>query len=390
MLSLEDLTTPVSTDDVKASIYRVLAAVGVDTTTWKPGAVARTLIAASAIVLAAFSTMIALIAGGGFLETATGQWLTLVARYVFGVERLEATFAAGTLTLTNTGGGVYSLAASELIVTNPDTGKSYRNTSAVTLNAVATLTIPIAAIESGSASTSTAGTIVHIEAPAMTGVACSNAAALVGLDEEGDAALQTRCSESLGPLSPNGPWDAYTYVARNAQRQDGTPIGITRVRVTNDGYGNVFVFAATATGAVTGDPDDATTDLGAISEAIQQSAVPLAVTAEVDTANPLAIAIGYTVWLYNTSGRSKEQVETAIATALATYLATRPIGGDVISGLGAVFVSALEAVIGTAFSEIFKVTVTTPVADQALSTDQVPVLGSVTPVVNFVTPPVGF
>ena len=104
---------------------------------------------------------------------------------------------------------------------NPTTNKAYRNTGSVSLGAMATLTIPIRAVEAGSTSTSTAGTITAFETPVL-GVTVSNAVEVVGRDEELDPALRARCSEKLGSLSPFGPWDAYTYAARNATRADGT------------------------------------------------------------------------------------------------------------------------------------------------------------------------
>jgi hypothetical protein len=97
------LITPLSFDEIRASIYNVLAATGVTTSTWKPGAVVRTIISGVAIVLAGLSAFIALLAASAFLPLATGEWLRLVALYVFNVVRIEATFATGSVTLVNNG-----------------------------------------------------------------------------------------------------------------------------------------------------------------------------------------------------------------------------------------------------------------------------------------------
>lgn len=385
MISLADLTRPLTVEEVRTAIYNVIAAAGVNTTAWKPGAVVRTIIAAAAIILSSLSSLISAVASGGFLETASGSWLTLVARHVFGVERFTATFAPGEVTLTNAGGGTFNLNPEELIVSNPDTGKTYRNTEAFSLGALTSITIPIVAIEAGSESTSTAGTIVQLET-VLLGVTVTNEDAVVGQDEEQDAALKQRCLEKLGSLSPNGPWDAYTYVARNARREDGTLIGINRVRTTNDGFGNVYVRLATATGAVTGDEDDPDTDLGAIAAEIQLKAVPLAVSAHVESAVPEEIDITYQAWMYNTTGRSEAEIKTEIELALATYLSSQPIGGNVISGSGGIYRSLLETQIAATFQpDTFRVVVTTPAADVVLSADQVPVLGTVTATITQVS-----
>src|SRR3712207_6412770 len=145
--SIDDLTTPLTREQVQTKIYDVLALVGTRTTSWKPGAVARTMITACAVVIAAFSSLTALIARSGFLELAEGKWLALVAWYVYGVEKRYATFAEGEVTLTNTGGGIYPMDAGDLIVGNPDTGAQYRNSGSFTLGALSTLTVPIVAVE---------------------------------------------------------------------------------------------------------------------------------------------------------------------------------------------------------------------------------------------------
>ena len=87
-VSIDDLTTPVTRDEAKASIYDAMGTVGVSTTAWRPGAVVRTMVAAIAILFAACTSLMAKIAKSGFLEFAVGTWLTLVARHVYGVERL--------------------------------------------------------------------------------------------------------------------------------------------------------------------------------------------------------------------------------------------------------------------------------------------------------------
>src|SRR5690606_22967724 len=136
MTTLEELTTPLTREEIEEAIYSTLAAKGVRTTSWKSGGVARTIITGTSIVLSAFSRLQALIAKGGFLDIAEDEWLTLVARHVYGVERIEGTFASGEVTLTNTGGGVFAGDAGDLVFScssGPAEGKTYRNTAAYSL-----------------------------------------------------------------------------------------------------------------------------------------------------------------------------------------------------------------------------------------------------------------
>lgn len=377
--TLEELTQPLTHEEIKASIYQILATVGVNTTTWKPGAVVRTMIAAVAIVLAAFSRLTAAIAKSGFLELAEADWLTLVAKYVYGVNRIEATFATGTVTLTNSGGGVYNEDADDVILTNTTTGKTYRVSEAFSLGAFTTLDVAVVAIEAGSASTAAAGAIDDLETP-LIGVTCSNAVAVVGRDAELDPALRARCAEKLGSLSPNGPWDAYSFAVRNAVRTDGSSIGVTRTRITRDGLGNVYVYVATATGGVTGTATDISTDLGILQDAVLRLAEPLAITAFVISASPLVLSITYQLWMYNTSGLTTTQVESAILAKLVTFMAGQPIGGNIIgSADGAIFQDAIKAAISNAAPEIFHVVVSSPATTTVdLTIDQVAMLGAVT------------
>jgi hypothetical protein len=393
--SVDDLTTPLTRVQVQASIYQALAALGVRTTNWKPGAVVRTMIVGVSIVLASLSKLQADIARSGFLETSAGKWLTLVARYVYGIERGAATFATGPITLTNTAGGVYSYDADDLTFRNPDTGKTYTNTEPVALGAVgsetAVVTVAIRAIEAGSNSSAAAGAITSFVTP-LLGVTCSNPAALVSFDEETDPQLRLHCTEQLGALSPFGPWDAYGAAIRNATYADGTRLGVTRIRITKDGYGNVTTYLATDNGGATGDADDPTTQLGVANDAVQRNAEPLSVTAHVVAATSVTIAVTYELWMYNTSGRTPIQVQAMIETALEAFFAAQPIGGNVlVSGSpGLVYVDAIRAAIANVLPQIFHVVVSAPLGDVTLAVNEVPTLGLVTPVsVHQVAPPEG-
>jgi hypothetical protein len=398
MLLLDDLTKPLTRDEVTLSIYETLAAVGVSTTTWKAGAWPRTVITGCAIALSALSQLTAAIARNGFLELSESDWLDIKAHYDYGVDRRQATFAEGAVTLENTSGGIYALDTDDLIVFNPTTKQTYRNTQPVTLSALQTLTgVAIRAVEAGSAGSSAPNTITALET-VLAGVTVTNPLALVGLDDETDPEVRTRCLEKLGALSPNGPWDAYTYAAKTAVRLDGSAIAVTRVRTSRDGFGNVWAYVATATGAVTGTVADKTTDLGAVDDAIQKRAAPLAVTAHTVSATALPVPITYSVWVYAT-GATQLQISEAIAANLALYFSTEPIGGNVIGAdPGKVFRTALEAAIGATYYPpnsleplpIFRVSITVPASDVVVGVHEVPVLGMVTPTIVIVTPPEGF
>jgi len=389
MATFSELTTPLSRLEVEAAIYAAIQARGVATTSWKPGAIARTIISGVAIVLAAFSTLQQRIAESGFLELAAGDWLTIVAREVYGVERSVGSFAAGNLTLDNTAGGLFTPGIGDVIVSNSTTGKTFRNTAAFVLNPFQVgLVVPFEAVEIGADSTSAPADIDTFET-VLLGVTVTNPIAFVGQDPETDAALRERCLAKTGVLSPNGPADAYRFLATSAVTTLGVPAGITRVRTVPDGAGNVEVIVATATGPVTGIIGDPSTPLGAVDEAIQTQCVPLAVTATVSSAVAATIAVTYTLWVKNTIGLTVSQIQTLIATALATFLSTQPISGSrKVPGPGFVFVEQLEGVIAEAIgtANLVDVQVSVPAADVAIAANGAPVLGTVTPTVTIVAP----
>jgi uncharacterized phage protein gp47/JayE len=382
--TLAELTNPLTADEVEAAIYAAVEARGCSTTAWKPGAVVRTIIAGVSIVLSAFSELAALVAASGFLDLASSDWLTLLAQYVFGVERLGGTFATGEVTLTNTSGMPYSGGADDLIVQNSSTDAVYRSTGGWQVNPYDTADVEVKAVEVGSDSTSPA-TDIDTLVTTLGGVTVSNAAALVGVDSEQDAALRVRCLERTGALSPNGPKDAYGYVARNAVTSDGDAIGVTRVATQAFGDGSVDVWVATASGAVTGDASDPDTDLGAIAAAIYEQAEPLSVKAVVASATALTIPVTYELWIYTSAGLTESEVEDLVEAALGELLSGTPIGAHLVGYNRTVYLDDIISSVDAVRVEVFHVEVSAPGANVDVDIDEVPVLGTVTATINFVS-----
>jgi phage-related baseplate assembly protein len=397
MVTLDDLMTPLTLDEARQSIYDVGVNLGLSTTSWKPGAVVRTILALVAVIAVAVSTVVALIARAGFLEYATGAWLTLLSRDRYKIERIAATFATGEVTLTNTKGGVYNADPREYVFQNPTTKRTYWNSAAFTLGSgtegsPTVLTIPIVAVEAGSASTSAPGTITGLVTP-MNGVAVTNAASVVGVDDETDDQLRVRDDASLDALSPFGPEGAYLAAARSACRADGSNIGVTRVRVSDPSeYGDVAVIVATASGGVTGPVGTEGTDLWYVNKAIQENAVPHGITASVASATTQAIAITYDLFVYTTDSRTADELKAVVLAALTAWMPTRPIGGD--DG-GKIYQSAIRSMIMNAVAlargssvvnYAFRCDVSLPAGDTALSAGQIATLGTVTPTVTLVSP----
>ncbi len=377
--SFDDLTKPVTKEEFETAIYDVLAAVGVTTTTWLVGSVVRTIVTAVAIVAASISLLVAELTKAGFLDLTTGRWLELVALHVYGVTKQTDSFATGTMVVDNTSGNLYSGAAGGLTFLNPTTGKTYRNTQAFSVSPNSTGTeIPIKAVEAGSASTSPPNTITQLESP-LTGVTVTNPDAVVGEDAESDASLRAKCRAKLGSLSPNGAKDAYRFIAVTAKRTDGSGLGITRTsKPLHDGFGGVTVWVATASGGVTGDVNDPSTDLGRLFELLDEQVVPLPITLTLASATTKTLDITYDVWVTSSITATDAELQSDITDAITAYLAQQPIGGNVAGVGGFIFLEILKAVIRSVDStHIFHVEITTPSGDFALSNNEVAIPGNI-------------
>lgn len=399
IFTLSELIAPITRTEARDALFAIMSKVGINTTAWEPGAVVRTMVTANAAMFEALAQLQAEIAKSGFLEYAEGSWLRLIARHVYGVDPIDATFATGNVVLTNTGGGLYEVDAGDLIVQNPITGKTYSNAVSFMLGAgsipsPSTVTVTVIAQEAGTASNANSGEITDF-VTSLSRVTVTNPVALIAVDAESAPALRGRCKERLGALSPFGPWDAYSFAARNAKLSTGAAAGVTRTRVTRDGYGNLYLTAATASGGITGTVGDLATPLGAVDDAIQRQAAPLGITAHTVNATPLPITVSYQAWVYTTSGLTVDQVKQAVAKALQSLVSGTPIGGVKLvpaDATGFVFTEAVTAAIHNAVPEIFRVALVLPAADLVLSATQVPVLvhnPETQAVITQVSPPEG-
>ena len=379
--TLETLTTPLTVAEIKTAIYDTMAANGVDTTGWKPGAVVRTMVAGVAIILAAFSSLIALLARSGFLSLSEGEWLTLVARYVYDTERITATFATGTVTIDNASGNIYAIDPGDLILLNTATGATYRNTALVNIGSMQTgVSVAVQADIEGSGGTAAAAAIDDF-VTTFLGLSVTNDAALVGTDAELDPALRARAESATGALSPNGPADAYRYFATSAVRAaTGEAIGVTRIKVTPDGDGGIAVVVATGSGGVTGSAGDPATDLGAVHVAMEENAVPLGVTLTTTTATALAVPVTATAWVLESLADTDAALETAVGAALTALLAAMPIGGVVISpAAGKVYKQALEGCVSGVFgTSLVNLSMSLPAGDTTPTSTEAPVSGTLT------------
>lgn len=320
-LPIDQLLQEQTEEQVLQSFIDILVASGIPADKWRKAGTARTILRVVARTYAGFTHVMSQFIRFGFLETAEDKWLTELAFFVYGVTRVEATFATGELTLTNSGGGLYTLTAGTYQVRNPDTGKVYTNVAGFTINPSETLTIDIVAVETGSASSSPPDTITE-QVTQLLGVSVTNAASVIGTDQQSDVDLRQECKSKLGALSLRGPRGAYEYAVRSALRLDSSPVDINRFSVQPDpDTGVVDVYVASPSGPPT------TEDVDAVTANIEAVARPDTVTVNVIAATPVGLVGSYTVWVKRTDGLSASDVEDQVNDALDAAISLYPIGG---------------------------------------------------------------
>lgn len=349
-----------SVDAIFRSGVELLGALGLPVDTWRTGDPTLSLYKYLAEVLGSTEEAAAAYVRAGFLDDAEGDWLTIRAKEVFNVDRIEATAATSTIEITNSGGGLYEFAPGDLTVRNTPTNQTFRNTNSGTLSPGpgTTLSLDVVADVAGSEGSSAIDEIDQLVTTVL-GAAITSSTRAVGVDEQSDESLREQCRATTGALSPNGPPDAYEYVCRNP---DLTGVDdVTRARSTyDDTQGRVTVYIATPSG----EAPQASVD--ACQAAVLQWSTPLTVTPTVESATPTTVDITATI----TGSSIPANAQTLIEEKIASYFAALDVGGLIA-------VSKLYDLIHEAVREISTITITIPSADVQLAAGEVAVLGTV-------------
>lgn len=378
MLTLADLLTPETRDEIIQDFLDIGTALGLPVTAWQKLGVARSILATVGQKVSDLAQMVATATAGGFLDYAAAVtpeggpgWLDLLGHNMFGVDRIPGTFAGGAVTLTNSSGVTYTLNSTggDLIFSDTATGKTYTSLSGGSLaSSGGTLDVTIIAREIGTASSAVPGAIDNLVTP-LTGVTCANALPVLGTDVQLNADYVTSCRQSLAATSPNGAHDAYNYFAKRTLRPDGSSVGVTRTRTTIDPTtGRVTLYVATANGPV------ATMDLPYVAAQIQNTCVPVGTTVDIVNVSARSVTVTGSITVLATSvvGLTDAQIATKALTQIATYFALVPIGGY----LGTIYAEGIRGQISQSIGSPAFVTCTlsAPAGDVTLGVNEVPTL----------------
>ena len=336
MQTVAQLTTAPTADVIFAQMIQGLVNLGIPADRWRKGGVGRSLLYVVATSFASLAGLITLFASSAFLDTATGDWLTLLAAKVYGVTRVVATYASGSINASNTGGGNYTWTPGQLTVQDVVTLQLYTNTTTVTVNAgQLNVPIPIQALIQGTIGNANPGDIQTLITSAP-GVAITNPLAVVGIDAQTDAALRSVCQAKLGALSLAGPRGAYAYAIQTAITAGGAPVAINRWSISpSSSTGQVTIYLASPSGAA------AAGDVTAVVNNVEAVARPDSVTVAASSAVPVVFSPILTVWVRGTigpgvpssgqtvtlAGIDANAIATLVATALTANASAYPIGG---------------------------------------------------------------
>lgn len=291
-----------------------LQAAKVPITDWEIGSIQRTIFeqceAPAAFDLC--SNALIVLASQQWPDTATAEWLTDLAHYVYELDRSLGTFAVQNVTLAcATGYGPHVIGVNEELVTTD--GKFYITNSGGTLSGGGTLSVQATARQVGPITGLVAGLTSPRPGVTIQSAAVATVSGVIrfGSDDESDAALLTRILAR---------WPSLTAVAntpRVVRWALAADPSITRVKAEAAGYPNGFnVTLASSAGGVTGGA------LTAATTAIQTKA-GIGKVYNVQSATTVAVQAAGTVWCFK---GTIPAVQAAAQAAWATYLGTLTIG----------------------------------------------------------------
>jgi hypothetical protein len=374
-------------EKILAKGLQIANAIGVDTTTWSDGDPTITDFFFISELLEVLEQIVAALVESGFRDSATGRFLKVVLYQVYGVEVPEATRASCLATLTNTGGGQYTIAVGSITAKNTTTGKTFRNVSTGTpgtLFGVGAICsdVEFLADEPGSDSNTAVGELDAL-VTVLRGVTIVNTTAAIATDEPTVEQQRQLGRDALASASANGPRDIYNSVAKNSKLTGTTNITDARTYDDSD-TGDVTLYLRGPSGAVVEE------DRALVEAAILKNAMGLCQTPLVLSATNKVVAITYQIWLYADDAREEAEIEEAAEELILAMFLARPIGGDIIppATTGALYRSLIESTIKSVSARTFRVDVTLPAIDStAVAQNEVLVPGTITATVTKVPVP---
>lgn len=345
--------------EILALGLEVAAAVGLPVTTWRTGDPTRTTFKYLARVLESLEDQNSSFISAGFLSSAAGDWLKVLAKDVYGVDAIEATYATPSVTLTNSGTRTYTLGVGDLVARASSTGKTYHSTQAGTWGPGTTLAVSFVADEAGSESSCGLNDVDEL-VTTFLGLAITGSTASIASDDQDDDSLKQTCEDTRGSLSVAGPADGYNAVVKNPALTGNSEITRAESFGDHDNF-TVDVYVAGASGPVS------SSALTAAQDAVEQWATPLCVSPAVQnaTALPTDLVAAFS------GARLPSSFASDAEAAWNTLVSTHRIGATLT-------LSTINQALRNAVPEADDLTITTPAANVVPAANEVITVSAVT------------
>ena len=290
-----------------------------------------------------------------FVDTAEGPYLDRWSR-IWGVRRIAAIAASGTITVTGTAGAMVPVDT----VWRRSDGAEYR-TSAAAVLAAGTAEVSVEARTEGRDGNAAIGVTLSLVSP-LAGVVSDGAVSTAiagGADVEGDESLRARLLDRIQNPPRGGADSDYLFWAKSAHPD------VTRrwVRPLARGLGTVDVYFMTDDTTENGIPAAAT-----VATVAAYISTRRPVTADVTVIAPTPVELDVTIDML-------EPDTTAVRAAVVAELADL-VARDAVPG-GAIRLTHIAEAISSAVGEIDHVLIS-PVADVAHGAGEIAVPGTVT------------
>lgn len=318
-----DIYTAKTQLQIEAEILALFPA-GWPISDYKPGGTELTQIQIEGKLLEDIYTLAGQMLASGYLDTATEDWLTLLAYAFYNETRNEAIFTKGKAVLSLALGSANQVITAGQLWLQTSTGIRFSNTTGGLVTDAAPLTIDITAEFAGAAGNVPTGTITVVGTP-LPGMSVNNPVfaggtwiTSFGANIESDRELRIKCAAKWGAQGNGGPESMYIYWARTASAV------VKKVKVFRNFLGG-FAWAGGVTVYLAGDagPVDAATV--ATVKAVLATKIPPMARLAVESAVGLLISVAGPV-LLSKDAATTEPVD--VATRIDTYASFLDIGGD--------------------------------------------------------------
>lgn len=316
-LSIEDVETPLTIEELKSFLFEQLTLLGFPVQAWQEEGAARSFVELQSATGVELSKVIAELATMVYLGDAKGKFLSKLTQSHFDEPRSAAVRSVFSVNMVNTGVSNHVVAARAVIV-RAKNGQTYKNTVGTTVTGSTTTPLNFEADVAGAAGNVPAQTLELVTPLAGVSAVYDGNLITAGADQESDTKLTERARGKWGTLRVTKIREGVLNLARNAAPNIHN-VGIDDQNPRGPGTVDVYLAAenATAGGA----------DVTAV-----QAALDLAffgngsVTKLVEAVAAPTVAMNLAGQVYF-KGVEATDVSNAINAAWREFLATIPIGG---------------------------------------------------------------